>query len=61
MLYRVRYRHFPIDQIARSYWTDAKSALALADRFVRDGEPEVMLESDDGGVWTPEQFRAVHR
>jgi len=60
MLFRVRYRHLPIDQTARTYWTDARSALALAMRFVKDGEPEVMLESDGGGVWTPEQFKAQH-
>ena len=59
MLYRVRYRHFPMDQIARTYWSDARSVLKLADRLVSEQEAEVMIESEDGGVWTPEQFRVV--
>ena len=57
MLYRFRYRHLPIDQIARSYWSDGRTTLALATRFENDGEPDVMIEDQDGGEWTTAEFR----
>lgn len=59
MLYRVRFFHTPMNEIAHTYWSDARTVLNLARSFVRDGEIEVMVESDDGGVWTPEQFKVV--
>lgn len=59
MLYRVRYFHTPLDDTARTYWSDARTVASLANRFVRDDEIEVMIEGDDGGVWTPEQFKTV--
>ena len=59
MLYRFRYRHMPIDQIARSYWSDDRSTLALAARFERDGEPDVMIEDRESNEWTVAQFRAL--
>ena len=58
MLYRFRYRHLPIDQIARSYWSDDRATLALAERLERAGEPEVMIEDDEGREWTTVEFRA---
>jgi len=53
MLYRVRYRHQPSGELARTYPMTLPEAKEMARQLVLEGEEQVELEDEQGDAFNP--------